>query len=333
MSKLLAVLACSLMLASAGCDRIFSREPDFSRGGSYLLLQVDREALLRDHLEAVADEMADALRASSIRFAGHGVLGDAARVQLADVADRERALPALAAMPNAALYRLSASEKFIEARLSEVALRERVNAALEESVAVLGRRMDPRQPVEITRTGDDLLRIRMPAGTNVAEVRARATPTAKLTFHLVREVSPVEAAVGELPPNSFVAQPFPGVGDQAEVVERRPRLSGEHLERATPSTDSYTGEFLLAFQLNAEGARRFCRITTDHTGERFAILLDGRVLTAPRVNEPICGGSGQISGNFTAETVRDLAAVLSAGALPAPLIVVDEGPIGPSALD
>jgi protein-export membrane protein SecD len=330
MSKVLAVLACSLMLASAGCDRIFSREPDFSRGGSYLLLQVDREALLRDHLEAAANEMADALRASSIRFAGHGVHGDAARVQLADVADRERALQALAAMPNAAQYQLSESENFIEARLSEVALRELVNAALAESIAVLGRRMNPRQAVEITRTSGDLLRIRMPVGTDVDEVRARATPSAKLTFHLVREVSPEEAAVGELPPNSVVAQPLPGVGHQAEVVERRPRLSGEHLERATPSTDPQSGAFVLAFQLNPEGARRFCRITTEHTTERFAILLDGRVLTAPLINEPICGGSGQISGNFTAEIVRDLAAVLSAGALPAPLIVVEEGPIAPS---
>jgi protein-export membrane protein SecD len=330
MSKTLAVLACAFALVSAGCNRVFNREPDFSRGGSYLLLQVDRETLLRDHLETAADEMADALRARSIRFAGHGVLGDAARIQLADVADRARALQALVAMPSAAQYQLSESETFIEARLSEIALRERVNAALEESIAVLSRRMDARQPVEITRAGNDLLRIRMPAGTDVDEVRARATPSAKLTFHLVREVSPEEAAVGALPPNSVVAQPFPGVGDQVEVVERRPRLSGEHLGRATASTDSYTGAFVLAFQLNPEGARRFCRITTEHTTERFAILLDGRVLTAPLINEPICGGSGQISGNFTAETVRDLAAVLSAGALPAPLIVVEEGPIGAS---
>ncbi len=329
MSKLLTALACGLILAVAGCGQSLTRQPDFSRGGTYLLLQVDREALLNEHLETTADEMADALRARSIRYAGHGVLGDAARIQLIDNGDRERAMLALAAMPRAALYQFSESGVFLEARLSDVALRERVNAAVEESIAVLGRRMDPHQPVEITRAGDDLLRIRMPAGANVDEVRARATPTAKLTFHLVREISPEEAATGALPPGTLVAAPFPGVGNQAEVVERRPRLSGDHLERATPSSDPQSGAFVLAFQLNPEGARRFCRITTDHARERFAILLDGRVLTAPLIIEPICGGSGQISGNFTAESVRDLAAVLSAGALPAPLIVVDEGPIGP----
>lgn len=329
MSKLLTAFACGLLLAVAGCGQSLTRHPDFSRGGTYLLLQVDRQALLNEALGTAADEMADALRARSIRYAGHGVLGDAARIQLIDNGDRERAMLALAAMPSAALYQFSESGVFLEAHLSDVAMRERVNAAVEESIAVLGRRMDPRQPVEITRAGDDLLRIRMPAGANVDEVRARATPTAKLTFHLVREISPEQAATGALPPGTLVAPPFPGVGNQAEVVERRPRLSGDHLDRATPSNDPQSGAFVLAFQLNPEGARRFCRITTDHAHERFAVLLDGRVLTAPLIIEPICGGSGQISGNFTAESVRDLAAVLSAGALPAPLIVVDEGPIGP----
>ena len=76
--------------------------------------------------------------------------------------------------------------------------------------------------------------------------------------------------------------------------------------------------------MTSEGSRIFCRITREHTGDRFAILLDGQVLTAPRINEPICGGSGQISGNFTAETANELAVMLRAGALPAPLTVIDE---------
>jgi len=329
MSKLIAAISCGMLLFAAACDRLLSREPDFSRGGTYLLLQVDHNALRAERLEALADDMADALRVSSIRISGHGVLGDAARVQLTDAADGGRALQALSSMPSAASVQFSAAEGFIEARLTETATREIARAAIDESIPVLDRRMDPRQPVEITRAGDDLLRIRMPAGTDAGAVRARATPTARLTFHLVREVSPEEAAVGALPPNSIVAQPFPGVGNTVEVVERRPRITGDRIARAMPTSSPQTGEVVLSFEFDDEGARQFCRITTEHTRERFAILLDGRVLTAPLILEPICGGSGQISGNFSAETVRDLAAVLNAGALPAPLIVVEEGAIGP----
>jgi preprotein translocase subunit SecD len=101
-------------------------------------------------------------------------------------------------------------------------------------------------------------------------------------------------------------------------------MTSEHLDRANPSTDAQTGEWVLAFALDREGARLFCRITRDNVGERFAILLDNRVLTAPRINEPICGGSGQISGNFTAQSASELAIMLNAGALPAPLILIDE---------
>jgi protein-export membrane protein SecD len=121
-----------------------------------------------------------------------------------------------------------------------------------------------------------------------------------------------------------VVQPYPQGNGTPEIVERRPRFTGERLVRANPSTDSQTGEFVLSFQLDSEGSRIFCRITRENTGNRFAILLDNQVLTAPRINEPICGGSGQISGNFTAESANNLAVMLRAGALPAPLTVIDE---------
>ena len=108
------------------------------------------------------------------------------------------------------------------------------------------------------------------------------------------------------------------------MVERRPRFTGERLTRASPSTDPQTGEFVLSFALDSEGTTLFCRITRENTGNRFAILLDNQVLTAPRINEPICGGTGQISGNFTAESANNLAIMLRAGALPAPLSVVEQ---------
>jgi protein-export membrane protein SecD len=122
----------------------------------------------------------------------------------------------------------------------------------------------------------------------------------------------------------MVAQPYGSIGQTAEVVERRARLTGEHLSRASPSTDPQTSEFVLSFQLDNEGSRIFCRITREYVNQRFAILLDNQVLTAPRINEPICGGSGQISGNFSAQSASELSLMLNAGALPAPLTVIEE---------
>jgi protein-export membrane protein SecD len=112
------------------------------------------------------------------------------------------------------------------------------------------------------------------------------------------------------------------------VVERRPRLTGENLSRANPSTDPQTNQFVLAFQLDSRGSTIFCRITRDYVNQRFAILLDNQVLTAPRINEPICGGSGQITGNFTPESASELALMLNAGALPTPLTVIEERTVG-----
>jgi protein-export membrane protein SecD len=144
-----------------------------------------------------------------------------------------------------------------------------------------------------------------------------------VTFHMVREISAEEAEVGLLPVGAMLVQPLLD-GTQPEVVTRRPEFTGARLVRANPSTDAQTGEFVLSFQFDQEGARRFCRITTEHTGQRFAILFDNRVMTAPRINEPICAGSGQISGNFTAESASELATIMRAGALPAPFRIVEE---------
>jgi protein-export membrane protein SecD len=205
-------------------------------------------------------------------------------------------------------------------------LRELSRQAAQQSIEVIRRRIDPdgTAEVSIARQGDDRISVQAPGVSDPEQLRSRIGQTALMTFHLVREVSPEEAAAGRLPPGTMAVQPYPQLGGTPEVVERRPRLTGEHLTRANPSTDSQTNEFVLSFQLDSEGSRIFCRITRDYVNQRFAILLDNQVLTAPRINEPICGGSGQISGNFTAESANELAVMLRAGALPAPLSVIEQ---------
>lgn len=145
---------------------------------------------------------------------------------------------------------------------------------------------------------------------------------------MVREISPTEMNVDRLPRGTMLAEPYLSTS-HPEVVVRRPRLTGENLMRAETATDELTGEFLLSFQLDQAGSQTFCQLTRQYAGQRFAILLDNRVITAPTINEPICGGSGQISGGFTAQSAQALAIILNAGALPAPITIVAEG-VGPT---
>jgi protein-export membrane protein SecD len=305
------------------------------RGGSQLLLEVDTATLRRQQLDNIADQMATALRDAEprITYTGRGVVDDAARVRLVDPTKMEearRALRPLAQSPtsgNAILEYTEHPDGLIEARMTPAHERELTRGAAQQSIEVIRRRIDPdgTAEVSIARQGDDRIAVQAPGVSDPQQLRDRIGQTALMTFHMVREVSPEDAAAGRLPPGTMLVQPYPGGrGAGPEVVERRPRFTGERLVRANPSTDQQTGEFVLAFALDSQGTTLFCRITRQYTNQRFAILLDNQVLTAPTINEPICGGSGQISGGFTAETANELAIMLRAGALPAPLSVIEQ---------
>jgi len=304
------------------------------RGGSQLLLEIETATLRRQQLDNFADQMAAALREADpqIRFTGRGVVADAARVRLIDPTQMEAARRALRPLAlsttnnNEIASYTENPDGLIEARLSEAHLRELSRQAAQQSIEVIRRRIDPNGTSEVTivRQGDDRIIVQAPGVSDPEMLKERIGQTALMTFHMVRDVSPEEAATGRLPPGTMVVEPYPDSGGSQEIVERRPRFTGERLVRANPSTDSQTSEFVLSFALDSEGTRIFCRITRENTGNRFAILLDNQVLTAPRINEPICGGTGQISGNFTAESANNLAVMLRAGALPAPLTVIDE---------
>ena len=305
------------------------------RGGSQLLLEIDTATLRRQQLDNFADQMAMALRDAepAIRYTGRGVVDDSARIRLIDPAQMTAARRALAPLAASTTGGTSAIATYtespdglIEARLSESYLRELSRQAAQQSIEVIRRRIDPNgtSEVSIARQGDDRVVVQAPGVADPEMLKERIGQTALMTFHMVREIAPEDAAAGRLPPGAMIVQPYPDSGGSQEIVERRPRFTGERLTRANPSTDSQTSEFVLSFALDSEGTRLFCRITRENTGQRFAILLDNQVLTAPRINEPICGGSGQISGNFTAESANNLAVMLRAGALPAPLTVIDE---------
>ncbi len=313
------------------------------RGGSSLLLEVDVATMRRQKLENVADQMAQALRDAEPRipYAGRGVVGDAARLRLLNPDDAPRALEALQSIIGQVETRAlgaggpdleitSGAEGAIEARITPDAMVALSRDAATRSMEVIRRRIDPTgtSEVSIARQGDDRISVQAPGETDPEALKARIGQTALLTFHLVDDTADPEAlAQGRTPPGTMIAQPYT-LGDAPELVRRRPSLTGENLQNAAARTDPQTGQYVISFQLDSAGARTFCRLSTENVNRRFAVLLDDKVLTAPVIREPICGGSGQIDGSFTAQSASELALLLRAGALPVPLSVIEERSVG-----
>ncbi|MES1198498.1 MAG: preprotein translocase subunit SecD, partial [Pseudomonadota bacterium] len=310
------------------------------RGGSYLLLEIDSEALRRQELDKVADSMASAMRSATpqIDITGRGVVGDAARMRIINLADVPRAMQALKRINDPvrsggdSLAFTQLPDGSIEARLTDARVRELSRSAAEQAINVVRKRVDPNGNAEtvIVRQGDNRIVVQAPGVDDPEVLKQRIGKTALLTFQMVDDsATPEDLQAGRIPIGAMVAPPYPTIGNESEIVRRRPDLTGEHLQRARPQFDQTRGEWVMAFDLDDFGRRAFCRITTDNTNKRFAILLDNQVLTAPRINEPICGGSGQIEGSFTAQSASELSLMLNAGALPAPLTVIEQQSIGP----
>jgi preprotein translocase subunit SecD len=155
--------------------------------------------------------------------------------------------------------------------------------------------------------------------------------TAKLSFRMVDQTIAADQAQqgGRVPPESEILLGTRSEGKTPYLIEKRIMVSGEDLTDAQPGFDQRNGEPIVTFRFNNNGARRFAQVTQENVGRPFAIVLDNEVISAPVIREPILGGSGQISGSFTVQSANDLAILLRAGALPAPLTIIEERTVGP----
>ncbi|MBL8670146.1 MAG: protein translocase subunit SecD [Alphaproteobacteria bacterium] len=311
------------------------------RGGSHLVLEVDASALKRERIEALATAARPALKEVGLGDAEVAFDADAVTVRLADAARRADARKALrglgAPVGKAALGTLrpdielvEAGEREIKVTLSEAGMVERTNAAVDQSLEIIRRRIDEVGVTEptIQRLGRDRIVVQLPGVQDPGRIKALLGSTAKLTFHLLPpDSTSLSAGRMRLLPGVELLPYADGRGKLA--IERRPMLGGDRLTDAAPGFDHRTAEPLVSFKLDAAGARRFAEITKANVGRPFAIVLDGKVLSAPIIREPITGGSGQISGSFTVADATQLAALLRAGALPAPLQVIEERTVGP----
>ncbi len=304
------------------------------QGGSHLLLEVDFEAYLREQLVNAVDDVRGVLRENKIGYrglsAGDGRIIFALREESsADVKQLLYKLnPDLDVAQDGLNYTLSFNDKWQQAS------RQRV---LEQSLEIVSRRVNEtgtKEPI-IQRQGDKRIVLQVPGLSDPEHLKNLLGRTAKMTFHLLDEtVGYEDIERGIAPAGTRII-----VGDDHDKRSERPNkyavlskvmLSGDLLVDAHTSYDGQTGEPVVAFRFNNAGARKFGEITAANVGKPFAIVLDNKVITAPVIRSPIIGGSGIISGNFTVESSNDLSLLLRAGALPAPLKIIEERSVGPS---
>ena len=313
------------------------------QGGSHLLLEVEVETLVRERLENLVSEVRRTLRPARIGYRGLGVRGEAVVFTLVKPEQRQLALEKLAELNplvQTVGFGAGVTREFeitidesgrAEIRFSERGLEQLVSGAVEQSLEVVRRRIDElgtREPT-IQRQGESRILVQVPGERDPERVKRLLGKTARLTFHMVDlETSIQEARAGRLPPDAMlVPAANPDEGPDFYVLKRRVELSGEHLVDAQVSFQN--GQPVVSFRFDSVGAKKFAKITQENVGKLFAIVLDGKVISAPRIREPILGGSGIIEGGFTVESANELAILLRAGALPAPLKIVEERSVGP----
>jgi protein-export membrane protein SecD len=308
------------------------------RGGSYLLLEVDMKTVIKERLDSMVDAVRQALRPGSIFYQTLEAQPDQNRIllKLRDATKLDSAQAAVRPLitsegPTATpeFEQVSNADGTILLTLSPVALNARARAAVQQSIEIVRRRIDETGVVDpqITQQGETRIVVQLPGINDPNRIKQLLGKTAHMTFQLVEETA--NPAAGGVPPPGVEYLPMQDNPNQKIAVRKRIDVDGGDLTDARAGSNPQTGEWVVNFTFNSIGARRFGDVTRTNVNHRFAIVLDGKVISAPVIREPITGGRGQISGNFTAASANDLAVLLRAGALPAPLTVVEERSVGP----
>ncbi len=298
------------------------------RGGVYLLAGVDLAYAFEKDRENLADGVRSALNEAGIGYGELGIIDGVVRVTLENPDAAGDARQAISRIETGLAIE-SLGDGALSVTWTEAALRERVNNIMSQAIEVMRRRIDESgtREASIQRHGDDRIIIQVPGFDDPQRLKDLIGTPAVLSFRFVNENA---SPGGPIPPSSEVLpadSPRPGQPDRY-VVSKRVMVSGDHLTDATSGFDQNSRP-VVNFAFDPLGAKRFGDATRDNVGRLFAIVLDEKVISAPVINEPITGGRGMISGNFTVESANDLALLLNAGALPAPVTYLEERTVGP----
>ena len=313
------------------------------QGGMHLVLEVDAEKAVETTMERIAGDMRETLMENRIRFRTlERTKGNLILLELPDSASRtafEKALKDHYPDLETVSSQISEGRESLSLKIRDKRAADIRKLAVEQSVETIRNRVDQfgvTEP-EIITQGEDRIIVQLPGVKDAARAKNLIGKTALLEFKLLDEENNVEAALrGIVPQGSMIAY---GASIDRETGRRvrapyllksKTLMTGGSLENAQVRISDRFGEPYVGLKFNAQGARDFDRITSENVKKRLAIVLDGVVHSAPVIQERISGGEAQITGSFTMDEAKDLAIVLRAGALPAPVNILEERTVGPS---
>ena len=298
------------------------------QGGSYLLLEINSDSLIEEKIQSKVIPIKKLLKKNNLNYSNFKINDRSLSLKIDDKEKFESLFfskkdnlvnPYIDDYRSFELEYSSLENNFIEILFSKYGLLSINNSALKQSIEIVRRRIDDvgtKEPTILQR-GEKRILVELPGLKDPERIKKLLGKTAKLNFRLVSDNS-------EFGVDSLISE----TGETLEI-SKRIVMSGDNLIDAQPSIQNQRNEPTVSFTLDRVGAQKFGRATTDNVGKRLAIVLDGKIISAPNINEPITSGSGMISGNFSFQEATDLALLLRSGALPTPLNVVEERTVGP----
>ena len=300
------------------------------QGGSYLLLEVDSNPVIKEKLQNKLISLRKALKNKKIKYQNLKIENKKISflIQENEVERFEQFFLNKDNLINLYYNQYKSYEldhfindNLITIKFSKFGEIEIKNSTLEHSLEIVRRRIDEigtKEPT-IIRRGNNRILIELPGLDDPNRIKNLLGKTANLTFRLV---SDDESDFG-----SEIL--FFEDGTTSLRVDKRVILSGDNLDNARPSFNNQDNETVVSFTLDRLGAKRFAKVTTKNIGKQLAIILDNKIVSAPQIREAILGGNGQISGDFDLQSASDLALLLRSGSLPAPLNIIEERTVGP----
>ena len=297
------------------------------QGGSYLLLEINSDPLVKEKIQSKVITLKKLLKENKLDYSNF-IIGETSlsftlnnpdKFELLFFSKKDNLLNPYINDYNSHELDLEITGQNINIFFSKFGLLTINNSALKQSIEIIRRRIDDvgtKEPTILQR-GEKRILVELPGLKDPERIKKLLGKTAQLNFRLVSDND--EFGVDKL------------ISENGENlnISKRIVMSGENLVDAQPNFNSQSNEPTVSFTLDRLGAQKFGRATTDNVGKRLAIVLDGKIISAPSINEPITSGSGIISGNFSFQEATDLSLLLRSGALPTPLNVVEERTVGP----
>ena len=319
-------------------NNVFNRNINLGldlQGGSYLLLEIDNTPVIVQKLQNKLSSLKKFFKDNEIRSTNFKIINDEQIYFVIDENSLDKVLSLLQDKDseiNPYFERFKTHEFNVEEnkvgssnniilQFSEYGLVQLKSSSQNQAIEIVRRRVDEIGTNEpnILKRGNDRILVELPGLENPDRIKSLLGKTANLTFRFV--------TLNE--EESFGTEKLLYEDGTEAIISKRIILSGDNLVDAQPRMDSQSNQTVVTFNLDRVGAKKFARATSSGVGKRLAIILDGKIISAPNISEPIVGGSGQITGDFTFQTATDLALLLRSGALPAPMNIIEERTVGP----